>query len=141
VMIGLVFFNVILHAFGRDLAWVTELGEFLMVWVTFLGGVAAVHRGMHMSIPEFLDKLAPEKRRWADCAVQALCVGVLLMLFYFGLKIVASSWGNTLTTLEWPMATQYLPLPIAAGLMLCFAAWDGFRTLRGDDHVARYGDR
>jgi TRAP-type transport system small permease protein len=141
VMIALVFVNVVLHLFSRDLAWVTELGELLMVWVTFLGGVAAAHRGMHMSIPEFLDKLSLEKRRFADLVIQALCVIVLCLLFYFGLRIVMSSWNNTLTTLEWPMAWQYIPLPLAAGLMLCFASWDVYRTLRGDTHDMRYPEQ
>jgi TRAP-type transport system small permease protein len=138
VMVTLVFANVLLHAVGKDLAWVTELGELLMVWVTFLGGVCAAHRGMHMSINEFLDKLNALHRRIADIAIQLLCVLVLLLLLYFGLKIVSSSWNNTLTTLEWPMAWQYIPLPLAAALMLCFAAWDGYRTLRGDSREQRY---
>ena len=34
-MILLVFCNVIFHITGRDIAWTTELCEFLMVWVTF----------------------------------------------------------------------------------------------------------
>jgi TRAP-type transport system small permease protein len=138
VMIVLVFVNVLLHVFGRDLAWVTELGELLMVWVTFLGGVAAAHRGMHMSIPEFLDKLSADKRRLADLAIQCLCILILCLLFYYGAKIVTGSWNNTLTTLEWPMAWQYIPLPLAAALMLCFAAWDVYRTLRGDSNGMRY---
>ena len=53
----LIFINVVMHAMGKDLAWLTELGELMMVWVTFLGGAAAAHRGAHMSINEFLDKL------------------------------------------------------------------------------------
>ena len=65
IMIALIFANVVLHAFGKDLAWVTELGEFMMVWVTFLGGVCAAQRGAHMSINEFLDKLPPGRRRLA----------------------------------------------------------------------------
>jgi TRAP-type C4-dicarboxylate transport system permease small subunit len=141
VMIVLVFANVVLHVFGRDLAWVTELGELLMVWVTFMGGVAASHRGMHMSIPESLDKLSPSNRLRADLAIQLLCAAILLLLFYFGMRIVASSWNNTLTTLEWPMAWQYIPLPLAAALMLCFAGWDAYRTLRGDSHQLRYPER
>ena len=56
-MITLVFANVVLHVFGRDLAWVVELSELLMVWVTFLAGASAARRGAHMTITEFLDKL------------------------------------------------------------------------------------
>ena len=46
----MVFVNVVLHAFSKDLAWVTEFGELLMVWVTFLGGACAAQRGAHMTI-------------------------------------------------------------------------------------------
>ena len=40
-MIVLVFINVTMHAFGKDMAATTEMCELLMVWVTFLGGAAA----------------------------------------------------------------------------------------------------
>ncbi|MBM3572451.1 MAG: TRAP transporter small permease subunit, partial [Alphaproteobacteria bacterium] len=61
-MILLVFFNVVSHLFGRDLAATIELCELLMVWVTFLGGTAAARRGAHMAITELLDKLSPPAR-------------------------------------------------------------------------------
>src|SRR5215207_2921336 len=73
VMIVLVFLNVVFHLVGRDIAWTTEFSEFLMVWVTFLGGAAASRRGLHMTITEFVDKLAPGGRRLADAAIQLLC--------------------------------------------------------------------
>ncbi|MFY3383766.1 TRAP transporter small permease [Paracidovorax sp. MALMAid1276] len=137
-MITLVFVNVVLHAFGKDLAWVTELGELLMVWVTFLGGASAAQRGAHMTITEFLDKLDPAGRRLADMAVQLVCLVVLTFLLYYGWRIVAESWNNTLTTLLWPMAWQYMPLPLGAGLMLVFTAWDFVLTLRGVPRDHRY---
>jgi TRAP-type transport system small permease protein len=43
-MIVLVFANVLMHVVQKDLAWVTELAELLMVWVTFLGGARAAAR-------------------------------------------------------------------------------------------------
>ncbi len=123
-LILIVLANVVLHLFAMDLAWVTELGEFLMVWVTFLGGVAASQRNAHMAISEVLDKLKPESRRIAEIAVQALCLLVLALLLFFGWQIVASSWGSELTTLGWPMAWQYMPLPLGAALMLVFHTRD-----------------
>jgi TRAP-type transport system small permease protein len=138
VLIGLVFTNVVLHAFAKDFAWMTELGEFLMVWVTFLGGVAAAQRGTHMAIGEFLDKLDVPQRRWADAAVQAFCLVVLAVLLFYGLRIVAGGWDNVLTTLEWPMAWQYMPLPLGAGLMLVFVGWDLVQILRGVPREQRY---
>ena len=135
---ALIFINVVLHAFGKDLAWLTELGELLMVWVTFLGGAAAAQRGAHMAINEFLDKLTLAKRRWADAAVQLFTLALLAVVLYFGIRIVQGSWGNVLTTLEWPMAWQYIPMPLGIGLMALFISWDLLLILRGVPREQRY---
>ena len=137
-LIILVFGTVVLRALGKDFAWVTELGEFLMVWVTFLGGAAAAQRGAHMAIGELLDKLDVPKRRLADAAVQSFCLVVLVVLFYYGVRIVSDSWNNVLTTLEWPMAWQYMPLPLAAALMGVFVFWDLVQILRSVPRESRY---
>jgi TRAP-type transport system small permease protein len=134
----LIFLNVVLHAFGKDLAWLTELGELLMVWVTFLGGAAAAQRGAHMSINEFLDKLSTGRRRWADAAVQAFTLALLAVVLYYGIRIVQGSWGNVLTTLEWPMAWQYIPMPLGIGLMGIFVGWDLLQIVRGVPREQRY---
>ena len=137
-LIGLIFLNVVLHAFARDLAWLTELGELLMVWVTFLGGVSAAQRDAHMCITEFLDKLPTERRRWADLSILLLCAALLVLMLVYGLRVVNSSWGSTLTTLEWPIAWQYMPLPLGAALMLVFLAWDAWQVWHGVPREQRY---
>jgi TRAP-type C4-dicarboxylate transport system permease small subunit len=135
---ALIFSNVVLHAFGKDLAWMTELGELMMVWVTFLGGAAAAQRGAHMSINEFLDKLSPSRRKWADAAVQVFTLTIVAVVFYYGVGIVQSSWGNVLTTLEWSMAWQYMPLPLGMGMMGLFVSWDLIQILRDVPRAQRY---
>jgi TRAP-type transport system small permease protein len=137
-MTVLVFFNVSLHLINKDLAWVTELGELLMVWVTFLGGACAAQRGAHMSITEFIDKLTPARRRWADAAVQALCLAMLLVLVRFGWSLVAGNWGNQLTVLEWPMAIQYMGMAVGCTLMALFVGWDLWQIVRGVPREQRY---
>ena len=137
-MAVLVFFNVSLHLVNKDLAWVTELGELLMVWVTFLGGACAAQRGTHMSITEFIDKLAPAQRRWADCAVQALCLVMLLVLVRYGWALVDGNWGNQLTVLEWPMAIQYMGMAVGCTLMTIFVGFDLWQTVRGVPRERRY---
>ena len=137
-MTALVFVNVSLHVVHRDLAWVTELGELLMVWVTFLGGACAAQRGMHMTITEFIDKLDPARRRWADVAVQGLCLAMLLVLTRFGWSLVDRNWGNQLTVLEWPMAIQYMGMAVGCTLMAVFVAFDVWQTVRGVPREQRY---
>jgi len=137
-MTALVFVNVSLHVVHRDLAWVTELGELLMVWVTFLGGACAAQRGAHMTITEFIDKLDPARRRWADVAVQGLCLAMLLVLTRFGWSLVDRNWGNQLTVLEWPMAIQYMGMAVGCTLMAVFVAFDVWQTVRGVPREQRY---
>jgi len=138
-MIVLVFLNVVFHLVGRDIAWTTEFSEFLMVWVTFLGGAAASRRGLHMTITEFVDKLGPVGRRLADGAIQLLCLVILVLLGWYGTGIVNATWGNELTVLHFPMAVQYLALPVGAALMGIFTAWDVVQIVRGRSRAERYG--
>jgi TRAP-type transport system small permease protein len=138
VMASMVFANVVLHLFHHDLAWVTEFGELLMVWVTFLGGACAAQRGAHMTITEFIDKLDAPRRRWADLAVQAACLAMLLVLVRYGWSLVNANWGNQLTVLEWPMALQYMGMAVGCSLMALFVAWDLWQTARGAPREQRY---
>jgi TRAP-type transport system small permease protein len=133
-----VFFNVSLHLIGKDLAWVTELGELLMVWVTFLGGACAAQRGAHMAITEFIDTLSPARRRWADAAVLAVCLAMLVVLVRYGWNLVAANWDNQLTVLGWPMAVQYMGMAVGCTLMAVFVAFDLWQTLTGVPRERRY---
>jgi TRAP-type transport system small permease protein len=137
-MAVLVFFNVCLHLVGKDLAWVTELGELLMVWVTFLGGACASQRGLHMTITEFIDKLSPGRRRWADAAVLLACLVMLLVLTRYGWALVNANWDNELTVLGWPMATQYMGMAVGCTLTSVFVAFDLWQTLAGVPREQRY---
>lgn len=138
LMVVVVFANVVLHVLQSDLAWVTEFGEFLMVWVTFMGGAAATQRNGHLVINEFLDKLPAHARALADGAINALCLAVLGVLFYYGWGIVSESWANTLTTLQWPMAWEYMALPVAAGITIVFQSYDLVEIVRGVPAEDRY---
>ena len=138
VMIAIVFANVVFHLFGRDNPWTIELSEFLMVWVTFLGGACAARRNAHMTITEIVDRLAPRARRLADLAIQAVTMAVLGLLAWFGMGIVNASWGNELTVLRIPMALQYLALPVGSVAMLAFVAWDAWLIAKGVPREHRY---
>jgi len=139
VMVALVFVNVMAHIFNQDIAWTTEFCEFMMVWVTFLGGASASRRGAHMTITEFIDKLTGTSRLWGDAAIQVVALVVLVIMVWYGLVIVDANWGNVLTVLNWPMALQYLALPIGSGASFIFVAYDLVLILRGKTHEERYG--
>jgi TRAP-type transport system small permease protein len=108
------------------------------VWVTFLGGACAAQRGLHMTITEFIDKLAPPQRRWADAAVQALCLGMLGVLSWYGWSLVGGNWDNQLTVLGWPMAIQYMGMSVGCTLMTLFVGFDLCRVMAGVPRESRY---
>jgi TRAP-type transport system small permease protein len=139
IMVGLVSTNVLIHVMRFDIAWTTELCEFMMTWVTFLGGAAAARRGVHMAITEFVDKLSERGRLFADAAIQVFCAGVLAVVVYYGVSIVNHNWGNQMTVLHWPMAFQYLALPVGCGLALVFILFDLVEITRGVPRDVRYG--
>lgn len=138
-LVALVFSNVVMRLLTLDAAFVIELGELLMVWVTFLGGASAARRNAHMTITEFVDKLDEGARRWADAAIQALCLAVLAVLSAYGISLVQASWGNILTVLGIAMAWQYLALPAGSVAMAVFIGWDLLQILRGVPRSVRYG--
>lgn len=138
-MIVLVFANVLMHLLNFDIAWVTELSELLMVWVTFLGGASATRRGAQMTITEFIDKAHGRARLLADGLVDGVAGAVLVMLVYYGMHLVQIGWGNELTVLQIPMSFQYLGLPVGAAAMLVWVAYDLWLIAHGRSHEERWG--
>ncbi|MBK6004820.1 TRAP transporter small permease [Ramlibacter ginsenosidimutans] len=138
VMVVLVFSNVLLHVVDRDMAWTTELGEFLMVWVSFFGGAAATQRGGHMAITEFVNKLSPRARLRADFVLQAFSLVVVGSLMFYGWRLVQGNWGNELTVLEWPMAYQYMGMALGSTAMAVFLGFDLVQIARGVPRDERY---
>jgi TRAP-type C4-dicarboxylate transport system permease small subunit len=138
-MIGLIFFNVLLHVIQKDLAWVTELAELLMVWVTFLGGACAARRGAQMTITEVIDKLDGRARDVADAAVNVVALAVLGSLVWFGASLVVTGWSNELTVLQIPMSVQYLGMPVGCFAMAVWVGWDLLRIVRGETRAQRWG--
>jgi len=138
VMILLVFANVVLHVFGKDLAAVTESAELLMVWVTFLSGACAARRGAQMTITEFIDKLDGRARERADAAIDVLAIAMLSVLFWYGIKLVIVGWGNELTVLQIPMSFQYLGMPVGVAAILVWMAYDLWQILQGRTRAQRW---
>jgi TRAP-type C4-dicarboxylate transport system permease small subunit len=138
VMIALVFANVVLHVFGKDMAAVTELAELLMVWVTFLSGACAARRGAQMTITEFIDMLDGKGRERADAAIDLVAIAMLAVLFWYGINLVIVGWGNELSVLQIPMSFQYLGMPVGVAAILVWMLYDLWQILHGKTRAQRW---
>lgn len=135
-LVVIVFVNVVMHQLDYDIAWTTEFGEFVMVWTTFLGAAAASRRLGHMAISEVLDLFGGAAGRWLRIGIELIVAGVLVLLVWYGTVIVQASWGNILTVLDWPMAWQYMALPVGSAMSLAFVLHHLWVMLRGGGKTA-----
>jgi TRAP-type C4-dicarboxylate transport system permease small subunit len=133
VLVAIVFANVVMHQLHYDIAWTTEFGEFVMVWTTFLGAAAAARRRGHMAITELSALARGAPGRALQLAIESTVAVVLVLLSWYGAVIVRSSWGNILTVLDWPMAWQYMALPVGSAIALVYVLRDLLVLARGGE--------
>jgi TRAP-type C4-dicarboxylate transport system permease small subunit len=130
-LVLIVFANVVMHQLDYDIAWTTEFGEFVMVWTSFLGAAAAARRRGHMAITELRDLAGGGAGRALRLAIELTVALVLALLAWYGTVIVGASWGNILTVLDWPMAWQYMALPVGSAIALVYVLRDLVVLARG----------
>jgi TRAP-type transport system small permease protein len=63
---------------------------------------------------------------------------VLVLLVWKGGVTAHAGWESVLTVLDWPMAVQYLSLPVGSAIALAFVLWDLLQIARGVPRTTRY---
>ncbi len=123
-LIAIVFGNAASRlAFNIDMAASLEVGTFLMLWVTFLGGAAAEARGAHLRVVELVAHLPRALHLAVFGLVDLTVVLVLLSLVWFGTAITVANWDQETSVLYWPRGLMYAAVPAGSALTLVFAAW------------------
>lgn len=128
-----------LNVFARstnliDLAANVELGEFLLVWATFLGGASAVRRVSHMRVSEVVDALPQRFSALLDQATRLLTLGLLALITWKGISIVGSTWSQKSSVLYWPAGLTYLAMPVGAALCMVFITYHIVQPPRPAQH-------
>ena len=137
VLVVVMFTNVLARAFlNIDIAWNTELGEFCLVWATFVGAAAAARRGVHMRITELVEAAAPRTRRVLEIATRAAILILLGLLVWRGFLIAERTMTQEMSVLHWPVGLQDLAMPIGSMLTAIYVAYDGWLLLRGEAAIA-----
>ena len=132
VLLVVMFANVAARlALDSDIAWNTELGEFVLLWATFLGGAAAARRGAHMRITEFLEKMPPRLSAAVEFGTHLGTAAILMLLVWYGSVIAGSTMEQEMTVLHWPIGVQYLAMPVGSGLALLFVLHELVLLARG----------
>jgi TRAP-type transport system small permease protein len=118
VVIGVLF----RYALNNALAWTDEVGGILLVWITYLGAVAALDRGAHMDMDLFAGRIRGSART-AVRAIVDVALGILLIVVLVnGWSIATRLMGQTMVSLPIPRGAVQSVMPLSAVLMLVVLA-------------------
>jgi len=108
------------YFFYSSIVWSAELDRFLFIWLTFLGGAAAVHHRMHFRLTLIWRALSRNTRARLETGVDAVVVGFALVLLSQGLEIISRTSGQRSSAILLPMPLVYTVIPLSGALIILF---------------------
>jgi TRAP-type C4-dicarboxylate transport system permease small subunit len=109
------------YVLNQAASWPEPFAVLLTIVLTFFGAAACYRRSQHMNIAFFVGKL-PDVLRGAVGFVAEALVGLFaLFMAYYGEKLVAATWHNTIP--DFPalsVGITYLPIPLGGVILFCF---------------------
>jgi TRAP-type C4-dicarboxylate transport system permease small subunit len=100
------------------LSWSEEAGRYLFVWISFMGAAAGVRYQVHLGI-DLMDKLLPpEAYRWVVVLVNLIIQVFLLMIIYWGFKILGIIQFQESASMHISMRYPYMAVPVGGIFML-----------------------
>ena len=108
LMVVLVFTNVVLrYAANSGIAVSEELSRWLFVWLTFLGGIVALHEGAHLGTDTLVSRLSVRGKKSCLVIGHVLMLFICWLLFKGSLEQVKINWDSTSAAMETSMAYFY----------------------------------
>ncbi|MBL0379530.1 MAG: TRAP transporter small permease [Desulfofustis sp. PB-SRB1] len=100
------------------LSWSEEAGRYLFVWISFVGAAAGVRYQVHLGI-DLLSKILPAAYyRYAVIVVNLLIQIFLVLIIYWGFKILDIIQFQQSPSMNISMRYPYMAVPVGAILML-----------------------
>lgn len=138
IIVAVVFINVVgRYFFHSPLRWSDEVSQFLFLWLSYFGALAALMGGRHYSVPNLIDML-PSKLRLAAKTLSDLIVLALLgVLAWYGTKLVDLLHHQRSPAIDLPVAYVYAALPIVSALMAVVIVFQIVNRLRGGPELGQ----
>lgn len=100
------------------LSWSEEAGRYLFVWISFMGAAAGVRYQVHLGI-DLMDKLLPPGAyRIVVVLVNLIMQVFLLMIIYWGFKILGIIQFQESASMHISMRYPYMAVPVGGIFML-----------------------
>ncbi len=99
------------------LSWSEEAGRYLFVWISFMGAAAGVRYQVHLGI-DLMDKLlSPGLYRWVVVLINLIIQVFLVVIIYWGFKILGVIKFQESASMHISMAYPYLAVPVGSIFM------------------------
>ncbi|WP_417043794.1 TRAP transporter small permease [Dysosmobacter sp.] len=138
VMIVDVSIQVVGRVFLFKLPWTEEVATYSLIWMTFIGSIAVLIKGEHLTVDLFLLRYSPKQRRIANLFIDLVILIFCAILLVFGLQLCQSPIiinGRT-PALAVSRVWIYASLPIAMCFNTLFA---GYRSIVAAANLATGG--
>jgi len=100
------------------LSWSEEASRYLFVWISFMGAAAGVRYQVHLGI-DLMEKLLPAgSYRIAVIIVNLIIQVFLLMIIYWGFKILGIIQFQESPSMHISMRYPYMAIPVGSIFML-----------------------
>lgn len=110
------------YVLQKSPVWVEEFSVTALMWIGLLGAAAAVWTGDHMRLELLTKRLPKNGGLFLEVLIDAAIGYFSLFLFKHGLNLTSATWTSQMSTIPLPIGITYLVLPIAAIIMVLFAA-------------------
>jgi len=121
------------YVFTAPTIWAEELSRLFLVWGTFAGAAALVHRREHIRIAVLTDVLPPRLRAALEVFSLLFVAAFGAAVTVYGFEIAWDSFSRGRTTgsmLDIPLAWSQVAVPAGGALLALQALIETLRTLR-----------
>lgn len=130
----LIFSEVIFrYVFLAPITWYDEFAGYMLVWVTFLGSVVALHRRRHIGFETVVEALPPIWQRAATLLVYLLIIVFQVVLIVYGWRLTFELAGEMAITLPIPIGFIHVVLPLSGLMMLIICLVHIRALLKGEE--------
>lgn len=129
----MVFWNVVLrYGFNSGIPFSVEASRLIFVWIVFLGGIAALAQGAHMSVDTLVARLPKPARFACFLLAHGLMLWVCWLLWSGSWSQTTLNWNNRAPISGISMGLMYASGLVASACMAMILLVNLWRSLRGD---------
>jgi TRAP-type C4-dicarboxylate transport system permease small subunit len=102
-------------------SWPEPAAVLLMVWFSFLSAALCYRENLHIGVAVIPMMLKGKARTAIGWVVEACMMGTNLFMFWWGIKLVDTTWHQSISDFPWySVGAAYLPVPIGGLITALF---------------------